>query len=128
MILYGITLIPLSEKIRAADLGLLSPSYADDTSFDNSERRSAQILKLLMKRGAHRGCFTDPSKSLFVLDTPGQEEASKSEFMTEGLELNFVSGSRYMGAYLVPQEELVVWVKPQVEAWAHRFRIIGKIA
>ena len=27
-----------------------------------------------------------------------------------------------------PQEELAAWVKPQVEAWAHRVRILGKIA
>ena len=30
MVLYGITLIPLAEELRAADPGLLSPFYADD--------------------------------------------------------------------------------------------------
>ena len=43
----------------------------------------------------------------------------KPEFAKEGLDLNFVSGSRYLGAYLGPQAELEEWVKPQVEAWAH---------
>ena len=33
--------------------------------------------------------------------------------MEEGLVLNFVSGSRYLGAYLGPQEELEAWVKPR---------------
>ena len=42
--------------------------------------------------------------------------------------MNFISGSRYLGAYLGPQEELEVWVKPQVEAWAHRVRVLGQIA
>ena len=41
--------------------------------------------------------------------------------------MNFVSGGRYLGAYLGPQEELGVWVKAQVEAWAHRVIVIGKI-
>ena len=36
----------------------------------------------------------------------------------EGLTLNFVSVSRYLGAYLGPQAELEACVKPQVEAWA----------
>ena len=45
----------------------------------------------------------------------------------EGLTLNFVSGSRYLGAYLGPQEELEVWVKPQVEEWSHGVRVFGKI-
>ena len=51
MVLYGITLFPLAEYLRAADPGLLSPFYADDAAFDGLERRIAQILKLLMKRG-----------------------------------------------------------------------------
>ena len=50
MTLYGITLVPLAEELRAADLGLLSPFYADDAAFDGSARRSAQLLKLLMRR------------------------------------------------------------------------------
>ena len=48
--------------------------------------------------------------------------------MAEGILLNFVSGSRYLGAYLGPQKELVVWVKPQLEAWDHRVRVLGKIS
>ena len=54
------------------------------------------------------------AKSLFILDTPGQEDAARIEFEAEGLAPNFFSGSRYLGAYLGPQEELEAWVKPQV--------------
>ena len=81
-----------------------------------------------MKRGPDRGYFPEPAKSLFILDTPGQEEAAKREFAVEGLTLNFVSGSRYLEAYIGPQAELEVWVKPQVEAWAHGVRVLAKIA
>ena len=45
----------------------------------------------------------------------------------ERLELNFVSGSRYLGAYIGPKKELEAWIKPQVEAWAHRVIFLGKI-
>ena len=34
MVLYGITLVPLAEDLRAADLGILSLFYADDAAFD----------------------------------------------------------------------------------------------
>ena len=61
---------------------------------------------MLMKRGLDRGYFPEPAKSLFILDTPGQEETAKKEFAVEGLDLNFVSGSRYLGAYIVLQEDL----------------------
>ena len=46
----------------------------------------------------------------------------------EGLTLYFVRGSRYLGAYLGPQKALEAWFKPQVEAWAHWFRVLGIIA
>ena len=128
MVLYGVTLVPLAEELQAADLGLLSPFYADDTAFNGSERQSAQLLKLLMRRGADRGYFPELDKSLFISDTPGQEAAEKQEFAVEGLTLNFVSGSRYLGAYLGPQAELEAWVKPQVEAWDHGVRVLAKIA
>ena len=81
-----------------------------------------------MKRGPDRGYFPDLDKSLLILDTPGQEEASKREFANEGLRLYFVSGSWYLGAYLGPQEELEAWVKPQMEEWANRVRVLSKIA
>ena len=59
-----------------------------------------------MKRGPDWGYFTEPDKSVFISDTPGQEAAAKREFAAEGLNLNFVSASRYLGAYLPLQEEL----------------------
>ena len=81
-----------------------------------------------MKRGPDQGYFIKPDKSLFISDKPGQEEGAKREFAVEGLNLNFVSGSRYLGAYLGPQKELEVWVKPQVQAWVHGVRVFGKIS
>ena len=55
MVLYGITLVPLTEELRAAEPGLLSLFYEDDAAFDGSAQRSAQLLKLLMKRGMDQG-------------------------------------------------------------------------
>ena len=70
MVLYGITFISLAEELRVADPGILSPFYADDAAFGGSARRSAKLLKLLMKRGPDRGYFPESAKSLFILDTP----------------------------------------------------------
>ena len=78
MVLYRITLVPLVEELRAADMGILYPLYADDAVFDGSSQRSAQLLKLLMERGQYQGYFPEPAKSLFIFDTLGQEEAARS--------------------------------------------------
>ena len=50
MILYGITLVPLPEELWAADPGILTPFYANDTAFVRSERKSAHFLKILVDR------------------------------------------------------------------------------
>ena len=67
---------------------------------------------MMMERGADWGYFPELDKSLIILDTPGQYEAERREFEAGGLLLNFVSGCRYLGAYLGPQEELEAWAKP----------------
>ena len=100
VVLYRIILVPLAKELIAADPGILSPLHADDVSFDGLARQSAQLLKLSMKRGTDRGYFPDLYKSLFISDVPGQEEAARREFAAEVLSLNYVSGSRYLGAYL----------------------------
>ena len=102
MVLYGITLVPLTEELCAADPGILSPFYANDAAFDGLARRSAQLLKLLMRRGPDRLYLPEPAKYLFISDTPGKKSAAKRKFAAEGLTLNFVNGSWYLGAYLGP--------------------------
>ena len=113
MVFYGIILVSLAEELRAADPGLLSPFYADDAAFYGTAQCNAHLLKLLMNRGTGQGYFPEPAKSLFISDNPGLEEAVIF-FLKRGLCLNFVSGSRYLRAYLGPQEELEAWIKTQV--------------
>ena len=81
-----------------------------------------------MNKGPDRGYYPEPSKPLFISDTPGQEESTKKEFTVDGLTLNFGSGSQYLGAYLVPRYQLEAWLKPQVGAWTHRVIVLGKIS
>ena len=77
------------EEYRAAESGLLYLFYADDAAFDGSARCSAQLLKLIMERGADQGYFPKSAKLLFILDTMGKEEAEKREFVVQGLNLIF---------------------------------------
>ena len=85
MVLYGITLVSLAEELRAADPGLLSSFYADDAALERSARRSAQLLKLLMKRGLDRGYLPEPAKSLFILNTRGRRRQRSRNLQKKGL-------------------------------------------
>ena len=42
--------------------------------------------------------------------------------------MNFISGSRFLGAYLFSREQIEAWVKPQKEAWSQWVRVVGKIS
>ena len=77
MVFYGITLAPLAEELRVADLGLLFPLYAEYAALNGSAQWSAQFLKMLVERGPDGGYLTKPAKSLFISDIPGQEEAER---------------------------------------------------
>ena len=79
IIIYGITLVTLAKELIAADLGFLSPFYVDDAASNGSAQQSAQLLKLLIKRGTDQGYFLCLAKSLFISNTLGQEEAAKRE-------------------------------------------------
>ena len=46
----------------------------------------------------------------------------------EGIDLNFISGSWYLGAYIGLWDQLEACVKHQFDAWAHGVRVLGKIA
>ena len=79
------------------DPGILSTFYVDDAVFDGSTGRSVQLVKLLRERRTDRGYLSVPSRLLLIDDSLEHEEAYKREFTTEGLELNFVGGSKYLG-------------------------------
>ena len=58
------------EDPREADLGLLTPLYADETVFNGSVGGSAHLLKLLMDRGTDQGYISEPSKYFLITDYP----------------------------------------------------------
>ena len=114
MVLYGISLVPLAEELWASDPGILYPFFADDAVLYGLERCRAQLFKLLLDRGPEMWYFPDPYKLLFIAVSPDKEEALKWEFEEESLQLNFVSGSSYLGDYLRPREYLEAWVQTQL--------------
>ena len=93
---------PPGQGPKNGRFGIDIPFYVGDAEFDGLARLSAQILKLLMERGPDWEYFTKPAKSLFILDTSGQDASARREFTAEGLALNLFSGSQCLGAYLGP--------------------------
>ena len=70
MFLYDITLVSLAEELCAAAPNVLAPFYADDSVLYGPADMSARLMTLLLERGPERGYFPEPSKSLFICDSP----------------------------------------------------------
>ena len=84
MIMYGISIFHLAEEIHAADPGIIDPLYVDNVTFGGSAQRSSHLLKMLIRRGPDQGYFTKQDKSMFIMDTPGQDESDKRGFWQKG--------------------------------------------
>ena len=106
MVLYDITPVPLVEELRYLDPNFPSPFYANDATFNRSERWSAVQLRMLIDQGADRDYFLDPEKSLFIEYNPEKKEAERPNFEQAGIYLNYENGSQYLGALLGTREEL----------------------
>ena len=56
------------------------------------------------------------------------KETYRWELERAGLNLNYVDGSRYLGAYLGPMEDLEECLQPKVEACTHGVSTLAKIS
>ena len=90
IILYRVNLVPLEYYLRSVDPGLITPFYAYYVLFEGLARRISPILKLFLDRGPDRRYLPEPSKSMFISDSPNKEEAENQKFNSEGLNINFV--------------------------------------
>ena len=50
IVLYGITLFPMTEDIRSKDLGILSIFYTDYAEFNGSNWRHARMRRILLDK------------------------------------------------------------------------------
>ena len=79
-----------------------------------------------MDQGTDRGYLLEPTKSIFIPDKPDEKEATKGEFERAGLNINYVDGIRYLGAFLGTRYEIEEWVRLKVEEWSHGVCTLAK--
>ena len=82
MFVYGISMVPLAEFLRAEVPSLIQTWYADDCSMGGRVSGIATAMKLLLEKGPQRGYFPEPAMSIFIgqrEDTP-RAKAVLAEF------------------------------------------------
>ena len=67
-------------------------------------------LRPLMEQGPDWGYFPEPDKSIFISDNPEEKDTVKRELEQAGLNIDYVDGGRYLGAYWGPREDIQEWM------------------
>jgi hypothetical protein len=125
MILYGLALSPLAEKLKRAIPDLTQPWYADDAAMVGRVTLVAAAMTLLMEMGPARGYFPEPAKSI-VVSPEAKRTAIKSHL--EQFDFQYENGSRYVGGYIGPESAHNEWLSPQVQKWATAVKSLAKVA
>ena len=127
MLIYGVGLLPLSEELARAFPEIVNLWFADDEANVGSASQNAQCLAFLVEHGPIYGYFPKPEKSLHVCKKE-DEEVARREFLSRGLEVNMVRGSRYLGGHVGSKEEKEQYVTSKVEGWCNTVRALARIA
>jgi hypothetical protein len=125
MIVYGIALLPLSERLRAFEPTVLQPWYADDMAMVGPCSGIAKVTTLLARLGPLRGYFPEPSKSILICKPAVRDLARQA---LASFDFKYVDGHRYVGGFIGTDEAREAWLEPQLDAWVYGIQQLAKVA
>ena len=91
MIEYGIGVLPLIRDLRRAHPRVTQPWYADDAGVGGKLGDIMAHYRYLQLRGAARGYYPDPTKSILVV---AERNVPRAKEYFSGMGIQVVTGSR----------------------------------
>ena len=125
MILYGITLVPLTEELREEEPTLIQPWYADDAAMIGSTGTVKRAMLKLQELGPTRGYFPEPSKSVLICRDSDRARAKRD---LDEFNFQYADGHRYVGGFIGNEASRDSWLDPQIQQWAKGVKILAKIS
>jgi hypothetical protein len=125
MVLYGIAMCPLAERLQAAVPEVIQPWYADDAAMAGKASKVRKAMKLLQRWGPDRGYFPEPDKSI-VICLPAQRE--RCQHLLRNFQFRYKDGHRYVGGYLGTDAARHEWIDPQIQKWVSGIKKLSKVA
>ncbi|KAL7463062.1 hypothetical protein ACHAXS_003449, partial [Conticribra weissflogii] len=122
MILYGLALTPLIDKIHNEQSSIffsenfLDPWYADDATIVATVSDTIIIIQAIQRLGPIYGYFIQPEKSIHIC-SKDQISKTKPQFQAAKLNFQYVEGARYLGSYIGETDYFPTWIKPQIKTW-----------
>ena len=126
MVLYGLALTPLAQRLRH-DFPTLSQSwYADDASVIGDVSLFPAYFDALSKLGPPRGYYPQPPKSI-VLPHP-QADQAHIQAATQDLQCQFRLGHTYLGGFLGDEALRNQWIRTKIDKWISSVSKLAKAA
>ena len=125
MVLYGIALTPLAERIKAATQGITQSWYADDAAIAGPASKVKAAFHLLQQWGPDRGYHPEPNKSIVVAPTHHHEQAKRH---LHPFPFTYTDGHWYVGGFLGPTSKRTAWLTPKIQGWVDGVRALAMVA
>ena len=114
MILYGISMLPLTQMLKTAAPISLQPWYANNAVAGGNLNKLKKVFKLLQSKGPERRYFLKPTKSILVVK-PAMSERTKARF--DHLECQVTTGTRYLGGFVGTPTDETSYIRAKVWEW-----------
>ena len=99
--------------------------YADDAGLGGKFGDVMAHFRDLQLRGPARGYFSEPTKSILVV---AERNVPQAKAYFRGMEIQVVTGSRYLGGFVGERETEGPWVQKKVAGWADSVRTLAGVA
>lgn len=124
MLLYGIALLPLIEKLNGAG-NVIQNWYADDASANGTLHDIKLWFERLMKDGPALGYFPEPHKSYLVVSPEYQEKATE---LFGPLGVKVVLGCRFLGGFIGEETAKKQYLNNKMMTWIELVNKLSIIA
>ena len=112
MLLYAIAVLPLIQSL-SDNTWWTQNWYADDSSCVATLRNLKDWFSLLSERGPEFGYFPEPSKTVLVVDTSYETEATS---MFGSLGIKVVLGQRFLGSFVGDHHSTEAFINQKVQS------------
>ena len=115
MIAYGIGFLPLIRELQEATPQVTHPWYENNAGAGGTFHHTLVQLWYMQARGLPRGYFPEPTNSTLVV---APRNVARVEEFFLGMGLHIVTGSWYLGCFIVNEAAEKIWLAVKVEGLA----------
>ena len=125
IVAYGIVVLPLIKRLKAAYAGVTEPWYADGTGALGKFYNIGLYFNSLKRFGLGHGYYPKPLKRFLILH-PDNLASGKGFGLRHGFKV--FTGAHYLGSFIGDDESKLDWLKYRTSKWERNIRSITKTA